>query len=122
MVRAVRGAITVASNDSKSILNMTDELLRAIIKENSILKEDIISIIFSVTSDLNAAFPAVAARQMGFTDIAMMCTHEIDVPGSLRKCIRILMHFNTDKSNDEIKYVYLNDAIKLRPDLFKQDV
>ncbi len=122
MVRAIRGAITVDSNDRQDILNATDELLRALIKENSIVKEDIISIIFSVTSDLNAVFPAVAARQMGLTDIAMMCTHEVDVPGSLRRCIRVMMHFNTEKSNAELKYIYLKDAKKLRPDLFKQDV
>lgn len=122
MVRAIRGAITVDSNDRQDILNATDELLRALIKENSLVKEDIISIIFSVTSDLNAVFPAVAARQMGLTDIAMMCTHEVDVPGSLRRCIRVMMHFNTEKSNAELKYIYLKDAKKLRPDLFKQDV
>lgn len=121
MVRAVRGATTVDLNDEQEILNATDELLRALIKENRIDKEDIISIMFSATSDLNAAFPAVAARKMGLTDIAMMCTHEMDVPGSLKKCIRVMMHFNTEKANADLKYIYLKDARKLRPDLFKQD-
>mgnify|MGYP000250298849 CR=1 FL=1 len=121
MVRAVRGATTVNANDRQEILDATEELLRALIKENSINKEDIISIIFSVTSDLNAVFPAVAARNIGLTDVAMMCTREMDVPGSLRRCIRIMMHFNTEMSNTDLKYVYLKDARKLRPDLFKQD-
>ena len=79
--------------------------------------EDVISIVFTVTRDLDAAFPAVAARQIGLTDIALMCMNEISVPGSLEKCIRVMIHFNTDKSNSEIKHVYLNRARILRPDL-----
>ncbi|HPU41979.1 MAG TPA: chorismate mutase, partial [Acetivibrio clariflavus] len=75
------------------------------------------SIIFTVTSDLNATFPAVAARNLGWTSIALMCTNEISVPGSLEKCIRVLMHINTDKRNDEIKHIYLNNAKVLRPDI-----
>ena len=121
MVRAIRGAITVEANEEQEILDNTCELLKEMTVQNGIEKEDIISIIFSLTSDLNAAFPAVAARMMGWTDIAMMCTHEVDVPGSLRKCIRVMMHFNTDKRNKELKYIYLKEARRLRPDLVKQE-
>lgn len=117
MVRAVRGATTVNENDRKEILERTGELLRTLVEKNAISREDIISVIFSVTADLNAAFPAVAARNMGWTDIALMCTNEMDVPGSLRKCIRVMLNFNTEKSNRELKYIYLREAEKLRPDI-----
>lgn len=122
MVRAIRGATTVEANDEREILNETCELLQGMLEQNGILKEDIISAIFSVTADLNAAFPAVAARRLGWTETALMCTYEIDVPGSLQKCIRVLMHIHTEKRNDELKYVYLKEARKLRPDLFKQSL
>lgn len=122
MVRAVRGATTVITNSEQEILDATGELLRAITERNGILKDDIISVIFSVTTDLNAAFPALAARRMGWDRTAMMCTYEIDVPGSLRKCIRVLMHINTDKENDDLKYIYLKDAKALRPDLSEQSI
>lgn len=122
MVRAIRGATTVAANDEGEMLDTTCELLKVMTEQNGIVKEDIISVIFSVTTDLNAAFPAVAARRLGWTDIALMCTYEIDVPGSLQNCIRVLMHINTEKSNNELKYIYLKDARKLRPDLFEQSL
>jgi len=117
LVRAIRGAITVDDNKKDLILEGTKELLEKIVEENDICEEDIISIIFSVTNDLNAAFPAAAAREMGWTNIALMCTNEINVPGSLEKCIRVLMHINTDKSNKDIKHIYLRKARTLRPDL-----
>jgi chorismate mutase len=119
MVRAVRGATTVESNNADEIIKETGELLKKIIEENSIKTDDIISAFFSVTRDLDAVFPAVAARQLGWTNIALMCTNEIDVPGSLEKCIRVLIHFNTDKKNEEMKYIYLKQAKSLRPDLAK---
>ena len=117
MVRAIRGATTVKANEKQEILDATRELLREMVEQNGILKEEIISIFFSMTTDLNAVFPAVAAREMGWDRIAMMCTHEIDVQGSLRGCIRALMHVNTNKENDELKYIYLKEAKVLRPDL-----
>ncbi len=117
MVKAIRGATTVNVNSADEIYTATSELLKEMTEQNGIDKDDIISVIFSVTPDLNAAFPAVAARQMGWTKTAMMCTYEIDVPGSLRKCIRVMMHIETDKSSDELKYVYLREAKSLRPDL-----
>lgn len=116
-VRAARGAVTVESNSKENIINETKNLLRKLIEENHVVGDDIISIFFSVTRDLNAAFPAAAARELGFTDVALMCTNEIDVPGSLKKCIRILMHFNTEKANKDIRHVYLKGACVLRPDL-----
>ena len=85
MVRAIRGAITVENNNETDILTATRELLNSIIKENNISKDDVISIIFTATRDLDAVYPAVAARQIGFTDVALMCTNEMYVPGSLEK-------------------------------------
>jgi len=118
-VRAIRGAITVSENTKKSILEGTRELLVEIIKRNDLEILNIISAIFTVTSDLNATFPAIAARELGLTDISLMCTNEIDVPGSLKNCVRVLIHFNTDKYNNEISHVYLKGATVLRPDLSK---
>ena len=118
MVRAVRGATTVNNNTSEEISSETSRFLKEIIKENSIDIEDIISVWFTGTKDLDTAFPAVAARKMGWTNIAFLCTYEMDVPESLEKCIRVMLHFNTDKKNKEIKYIYLNEARNLRPDLF----
>jgi len=119
-VRAIRGAITVSENTKNSILEGTKELLVEIIERNNLNEEDIISAIFTVTSDLNATFPAIAAREIGWTDISLMCTNEIDVPGSLKSCIRVLIHINTDKNNNEMNHVYLKGATILRPDLCKQ--
>ncbi len=116
-VRALRGATTVEKNDANEILLETKHLLERIIEENDLKEEDIASVIFTVTQDLNAAFPAVAARQIGWTNVALMCMVEIDVPGSLRSCVRILIHFNTDKPNSELNHVYLKGAEVLRPDL-----
>lgn len=116
-VRAIRGAITVKKNDKQDILKETKLLLEKIVQENKIDEKDIISIIFSVTNDLDAAFPAAAAREIGWTNVALMCTNEINVPGSIVKCIRVLMHINTDKSNSDIKHIYLKGAKVLRPDI-----
>jgi chorismate mutase len=116
-VRAIRGAVTVEHNDACEILDSTQRMLKEIFQRNEVAKENLISMIFSVTRDLDAAFPAVAARQLGITDVALMCTYEIEVPGSLEKCIRVMIHFNTDKENGDIKHVYLDRARSLRPDL-----
>ena len=121
MVRAIRGAITVETNSEQEILDSTFELLKTMTQQNGIEKDDIISIIFSVTMDLNAAFPAVAARRLGWVETALMSTYEIDVPGSLRKCIRVLMHINTEKNISELKFIYLKEAKQLRPDLLEQN-
>ena len=116
--RGIRGAITVTEDDVDQILQATRELLEAIVKENADMKpEDIGSAIFTVTDDLAATFPAQAARQMGWSMVPMMCAREIPVPGSLPKAIRVLVHWNTETPQSQIKHVYLRDAVKLRPDL-----
>ena len=114
--RGVRGATTAESNRPEDILKATRELLALMIRQNGIEPEDVCSAIFSTTPDLDAEFPALAARQLGWFDVALMCVHELDVPGSLRRCIRILLHWNTDKPADEIIPVYIKDAAGLRPD------
>jgi len=116
-VRAIRGATTIENNDAREIIEETKHLLKRMVEDNGVDKEDIISVILSTTKDINAAFPAVAAREMGWTDIALMCTNEMDVPGSLPMCIRVMMHINTEKTNKELKYIYLKKAKLLRPDL-----
>jgi len=117
--RAIRGAITVENNTREDILEGTALLLKEVIGKNYIDYDDIISIIFTTTSDLNAVFPAVAAREIGLTQVSLMCMHEIPVPGSLSKCVRILLHFNSDKKNSELNHVYLKGAAVLRPDIVK---
>lgn len=119
-VAGIRGATTTEYNTAKSILDDTRLLLNEIIVANEIKNEDIISIIFTVSNDLNAAFPSVAARELGFTDIPLLNSNEINVPGSLGKCIRILMHTYTEKTRGNIRHIYLKDATKLRPDLVKK--
>lgn len=119
MVRAIRGATTVEANTEREILEATGELLKKMTEINGTEKDDIISVIFSVTKDLNAAFPAVAARRLGWTETALMSTYEIDVPGSLQKCIRVMMHINTEKKSSELKFVYQKQAKLLRPDLLE---
>ncbi len=114
--RGIRGATTADNNSPEEILKATRQLLALIIRQNGIEPEDVASAIFSTTTDLDAEFPALAARQLGWFDVALMCTHELDVPGSLRRCIRILLHWNTDKPADEIVHVYVKEARKLRPD------
>ena len=115
-VRGIRGAITVKNNELGDIIEATKELLKKIQEKNKLNIEDINSIIFSVTNDLNAVFPAQAAREMGWNSVPLLCTMEIPVPGSLKKCIRILMQVNTDREQAEMVPVYLRDAVKLRPE------
>ena len=117
--RGVRGATTVESNTAEEILKSTRQLLALMIRQNNIREEDVASVIFSTTTDLDAEFPALAARQLGWLNVALMCVHELDVPGSLRRCLRILLHWNTDKPTDEIVHVYIREAANLRPDRSK---
>lgn len=112
--RGVRGATTAGENTREAILSATTELLQQVIEANGIKAGDVASIYFSTTPDLNAEFPALAARLMGWTDLALLCGHEMSVPGSLAKCIRILIHWNTDKAAGQIKHVYIRGAEKLR--------
>jgi chorismate mutase len=114
--RGVRGAITVSSNNEDEILTATRELLSALVQANGIEADDIASIYFTTTSDLNCTYPAYAARQLGWYDMALLCGHEMDVPGGLAKCVRVLIHWNTIKAAKDINHVYLREARSLRPD------
>lgn len=117
MVRGIRGAITVNENSADQIHCATQEMLQVIVKENSLSAEDIISALFTVTPDLNAAFPASSARALGWQRIPLLCCTEIPVPGALMRCIRVLLHVNTEKSQQEVHHVYLHNAVQLREDL-----
>ncbi len=116
--RGIRGATTVDSNTREAILTVTRELLEALVRANDIRAEDVASAYFTTSPDINAEFPAVAARDyLGWTDVALMCGHEMAVPGSLPMCLRILLHVNTDRAQSEVCHVYLRGAAVLRPDL-----
>ena len=119
MCRGVRGATTVQENTRDAILKATRQMLALMIRRNQIDAADISSAIFTVTRDVNAEFPALAARQLGWLGVPLLCGYEIDVPGSLPNCIRVLIHWNTDKAQEEIEHVYIHDAVRLRPDLSK---
>jgi len=116
-VRGIRGATTVDENSKESILSRSKELLLSLQKANHFNTEDIVSIFFSMTFDLNAAFPAEAARQLGWNKVPLFGMQESDVTGGLEKCIRILIQINSNKIQDEIRHCYLHEAKKLRRDL-----
>jgi chorismate mutase len=117
-IRGIRGATTVPADDPDLILEATRELLEEILAENDSMRpEDIASAVFTVTGDLASTFPAQAARQMGWDLVPMLCAREIPVPNSLPRVIRVLVHWNTDISQNKITHVYLRDAVQLRPDL-----
>ncbi|MCX6056360.1 MAG: chorismate mutase [Chloroflexi bacterium] len=116
-VRGIRGA-TTCHEDLESVLTATGELLLAILKVNPTLQSaDIASVLFTVTSDLQLVYPARAARDLGWTEVPLMCAREIDVPGSLPHCVRVLIHWNSPLAQNAVQHVYLHDAIHLRPDL-----
>lgn len=117
--RGVRGATTVAKNDREEVLAATRELLALMIRLNGIESRDVASAIFSTTRDVDAEFPALAARQLGWLDVPLMCGHEMAVPGSLPLCIRVMLHWNTEKPQGDIEHVYVREANRLRPDLTK---
>lgn len=113
--RGIRGATTIERNEREEILAATTELLELLISNNNLRAEDVASAIFTMTDDLDAEFPAVAARMLGWSEVALMCMREIPVPGSLPMCIRILLHVNTERSAGEIYHVYIRGAVNLRP-------
>ena len=115
--RGVRGATTVEANTAEAILTATGELLRAVIDANGIEEDDVASLIFTTTPDLDAVYPAKAARDLGWTQVALMGCQEMNVPGGLPCCIRVLIHWNTTKANHELRHVFLHGAAALRPDL-----
>ena len=117
--RGVRGATTVATDSRDEILAATRQLLALMIRRNEIESVDVASAIFTVTKDITAEFPALAARQLGWIDVPLLCSYEVSVPGSLPRCIRILVHWNTSKPQTEIVHTYIREAAALRPDLIK---
>lgn len=116
-MRAIRGATTVNSDTPELIRGATRELLETIVARNEFTSDDVISAIFTVTDDLRSEFPAHAARELGWLDVPLLCTMEIPVPGSLARCIRVLLHIESAKARSDIRHVYLHDARALRPDL-----
>lgn len=120
-MRGIRGAISVKKNTRTDILKNTSLLLKEMVAKNKLSENDIISIFFTATDDLDEVYPAVAARQLGFTDIPLLCYQEMKVKDSLEKCIRVLMFVDYDYSFQEIEHVYLKKAKILRPDLSNQE-
>ncbi len=120
-VRGIRGAINVAQNSKSEIISATRELLIKMAKANHVKKEDIVSIFFTMTTDLDAVYPAVAAREMGWTTVPLMCSVEVPVSGSMPLCIRVLMQINTETVQQDIKHIYLRETRSLRADLFEDN-
>lgn len=121
-VRGIRGATTVEHNEEQEILSATAELLQEIVVSNQVVPEDICSVLVTTTQDLTGAFPAKAIRQMpGWDLVPLMCSLEIPVQPSLARCIRLMVHVNTNKKQNEIHHIYLNNAKTLRPDIAGAD-
>lgn len=116
-VRAVRGATQVDADVREQVLDATTELLSAVLERNGLTAEDLISVVFTATPDLHAEFPAYAARQMGITDVPLLCACEIDVSGALPRVLRLLAHVETARPRADIRHVYLRGAAALRTDL-----
>lgn len=121
MMRGVRGATTAQTNDRDDIFRRTGELLQALVAANGIATDDIGAAIFSATPDLDAAFPAAAARTMGWSDVPLFGAQEIASPAGVPRCIRVLILWNTDKPQGEIKHIYLHEAAALRQDIAKPE-
>ena len=117
-IRGIRGAITVEADEPELILSATRELLEGILHANGITEfDDVVSAIFTTTADLKSTFPAEAARRLGMGQVPLLCAQEIPVPGSMPRCIRVLIHANTDRAPADIRHVYLRNAQNLRPDM-----
>lgn len=114
--RGIRGATTAASNTERAILEATRELLETLMARNAVPLEAVASAFFTVTDDLDAVHPARAARELGWGEVALLCAREIPVPGSLPRCIRVLLHVNTENTPAELRHVYLRAAAALRPE------
>lgn len=118
MMRGFRGATTVETNTEEEMLKETQRLVELMVEENEIAAEDISHVFFSLTNDLNATFPAKVSRSIeGWKHVPVMCMKEVDVPGSLEKCIRVMLVAQTELAQNEVKHIFLNEAVKLRPDL-----
>jgi chorismate mutase len=116
-VRAIRGAVQVDANEREAILEGTAELVGEVMTRNDLVTDDVISVLFTVTGDLTAEFPALAARKIGFHDVPLMCATEIDVPHALPRVLRLMAHVDTDRPRGEIQHVYLRGATVLRLDI-----
>jgi chorismate mutase len=116
-VRAVRGAIQIDQDDRQQVLDATTELLEAVLERNGLAPDDLISVVFTATPDVRSEFPAYAARQMGITDVPLLCATEIAVPGAMPRVLRLLAHVETDRARAELRHVYLRGAAALRTDL-----
>ena len=117
MVRAIRGAVQVGSDDREAILEAVTELVAEVMERNRLTTDEVISVIFTATPDLTAEFPALAARKLGFHDVPLICASEIDVPGALPRVVRLMAHVETDRPRQEIQHVYLRGAAALRVDI-----
>lgn len=118
-LRALRGATTATANEATAIVDATERLLAEMIGRNDIAHEDLVSMIFTTTSDLSAEFPAAAARRLGLSGVPLLCAREIDVPGSVPRCIRVLMHLYSATAGESMRHVYLEGAEQLRTDLLE---
>jgi chorismate mutase len=116
-VRAIRGAVQVDANDRAAVLEGTTELVAEVMTRNSLVPDDVISVLFTATPDLTAEFPALAARKIGFQDVALLCASEIDVPGAMPRVVRLLMHVETGQPRSALQHVYLRGAAGLRLDI-----
>ncbi len=116
-VRAVRGATQAAANDSSAILAVTAELVTEVMRRNELSTDDVISVVFTATADLNAEFPALAARKLGFQEVPLLCCTEINVPRGMPRVVRLLMHIETDRTRPQVQHVYLRGASALRQDI-----
>ena len=117
IVRALRGATTCEHDTPDEIHGATQELLMAMMQRNGLEHDDVVSVLFTTSPDLRSAFPATGARGVGFGDVPLLCASEIDVPGAMARCIRVMMHVYTSRSRDELRHVYLRNAQALRDDL-----
>ncbi len=117
MTRGIRGAVRVSANTREDIFAATQRLLLAIVDANGVTVENIASVFFTATGDLDADYPAYAAREMGWVTVPLLCAHEMRVPGSMTGVIRVLMHVNTEKAQQDIRHQYLGETARLRPDL-----
>jgi len=119
--RGIRGAVCAESNRADAILRATRSLLERVAAANELSKQDLVSAIFTATADLDAVYPARAAREMGWTDVPLLCMQEMAVEGSMERCIRVLIHWNTERPPEAVRHVYLGEARTLRPDLAHSD-
>ena len=118
-VRGIRGAVTAQANDKEAIVSATSRLLTELVSANRIVTADIAAVFFTTTPDLNAEFPAAAARKLGWSSVPLLCGHEMAVPDRLTSCIRVMLLVNTDLGQDAVRHIYLDGAATLRPDLVK---